>query len=111
MARFILAPTAIAGTGMQTACLGTGGYNTMKRTDRTSLPGFLAGCFLLATGLTACQGRSDEPASSGSAEGAVVDAPAGQVRGSIEGSLRVFKGIPYAQPPVGQARWKWPIDC
>lgn len=108
MARFMLVRTAIAGTGMQTACLGTGGYNTMKRTDRTSVPGFLAGCFLLATGLAACQVRSDEPASSSSAEGAVVDAPAGQVRGSSEGSLRVFRGIPYAQPPVGQARWKPP---
>jgi para-nitrobenzyl esterase len=45
------------------------------------------------------------PAAAG---GPVVDAPAGKVEGFAQGALRVFKGIPYAQPPVGQARWKAP---
>ncbi len=40
--------------------------------------------------------------------GPVVDAPAGKVEGFLDGKLRVFKGIPYALPPVGQARWKPP---
>ena len=40
--------------------------------------------------------------------GAVVDAPAGTMKGALEGNLRVFKGIPYAQPPVGKLRWKPP---
>ena len=31
----------------------------------------------------------------------IVKAPAGPVEGRIEGALRVFKGIPYALPPVG----------
>jgi para-nitrobenzyl esterase len=39
----------------------------------------------------------------------VVDAPAGRIEGMVEGRLRVFKGVPYAQPPVGQARWKPPV--
>jgi para-nitrobenzyl esterase len=43
------------------------------------------------------------------ADGPVVQAPAGPVQGRTEGALRVFKGIPYAQPPVGQARWKPPV--
>ena len=38
----------------------------------------------------------------------IVNAPAGSIEGRIEGQLRVFKGIPYALPPVGQARWRPP---
>src|SRR5512146_1039345 len=40
---------------------------------------------------------------------AIVDPPAGRMKGTIEGNLRVFKGIPYARPPVGQLRWKPPL--
>jgi para-nitrobenzyl esterase len=39
---------------------------------------------------------------------AVADPPAGRMQGLIEGNLRVFKGIPYAQPPVGGLRWRPP---
>jgi para-nitrobenzyl esterase len=38
----------------------------------------------------------------------VVKAPAGTVEGQMHGSLRVFKGIPYSLPPVGEDRWKPP---
>jgi len=41
--------------------------------------------------------------------GPVVDAPAGAVRGTAEGDLHVFRGIPYAQPPVGSLRWRPPL--
>ncbi len=40
----------------------------------------------------------------------IVITPAGALRGRREGALRVFKGIPYALPPVGAARWKPPVD-
>jgi para-nitrobenzyl esterase len=40
----------------------------------------------------------------------LVNAPAGKVEGKAEGAMRVFKGIPYAIPPVGQARWKPPAE-
>jgi len=33
---------------------------------------------------------------------------AGRVRGRREGSLAVFRGIPFAQPPVGRARFAAP---
>lgn len=42
------------------------------------------------------------------AQGPVANAPAGALSGRAEGGLLVFKGIPYALPPVGDARWKAP---
>jgi para-nitrobenzyl esterase len=41
----------------------------------------------------------------------VVDSPAGKLRGETVGNLHVFKGIPYAQPPVGPLRWKPPLPA
>jgi para-nitrobenzyl esterase len=38
----------------------------------------------------------------------VVATPAGTLQGRNEGALHVFKGIPYALPPLGPARWKPP---
>jgi len=39
----------------------------------------------------------------------VVNAPSGAVRGQAEGDIRVFKGIPYALPPVQRLRWQPPV--
>jgi len=41
---------------------------------------------------------------------AVVEAPAGAVRGTIENGLRVFRGVPFAQPPIGERRWRPPAE-
>jgi len=49
-------------------------------------------------------------AGAAAAEGPVVQAPAGAVRGEINGSVQVFKGLPYALPPAGEARWKPPVE-
>lgn len=38
----------------------------------------------------------------------VVDAPAGRAAGQAESGVNVFKGLPYAAPPIGPARWKPP---
>lgn len=38
----------------------------------------------------------------------VVDAPEGQISGVRDGAIEIFKGIPYALPPVGALRWKPP---
>ena len=37
-----------------------------------------------------------------------VEVESGVVLGKIEGSTRVFLGIPYAAPPIGKLRWKAP---
>src|SRR4051794_22375357 len=40
----------------------------------------------------------------------VVDTPAGSVEGLVENGLRVFRGVPYAQPPLGELRLRGPVD-
>jgi para-nitrobenzyl esterase len=40
--------------------------------------------------------------------GAVVRLDAGQIEGDSEEGIMVFKGIPYAAPPVGRLRWQPP---
>ncbi len=67
----------------------------------------LAACLLLL--VTACAERGPPmPESTLAARSPIVETPSGALQGRSEGSLRVFKGIPYAAPPVGPARWRPP---
>jgi para-nitrobenzyl esterase len=60
--------------------------------------------------LSSCGGgnRTAPPLGCVNASATVVCTQSGQVQGSIEGDLRVFRGIPYAAPPVGNLRWRPP---
>lgn len=40
----------------------------------------------------------------------VVETPAGSVRGVERENLQIFLGIPYAAPPMGERRWKPPVQ-
>jgi para-nitrobenzyl esterase len=67
----------------------------------------IAACIVLAPSNFAQQVTTGSPQSSGE-HGPIVKAPAGAVEGQTVGDLRVFKGIPYALPPVGSRRWRPP---
>lgn len=41
--------------------------------------------------------------------GPIVQTPAGTLRGETKGDLHIFKGVPYALPPVGSHRWQPPV--
>lgn len=59
----------------------------------------LAAASLTLAAPAAAQGQPPAP---------VVAAPSGSVQGTQEGEMRVFRGIPYAVPPVGAMRWRPP---
>ncbi|MCJ0875163.1 carboxylesterase/lipase family protein [Streptomyces sp. AP-93] len=65
--------------------------------------GVLAGTALLS-GVTG--GRAAQAAPRTAESSPVVELPSGRLRGSTEGGLAVFKGVPYAAPPVGALRWR-----
>lgn len=44
-------------------------------------------------------------------EAPLVTAPAGSVRGEANDGVRIFRGIPYARPPVGALRWRAPLPA
>jgi para-nitrobenzyl esterase len=77
----------------------------MKSPRRYLRNALLAFCVVLP--LSCAEHGAPIPASS-SAHGPIAATSAGRIEGRSEGSLRVFKGVPYASPPIGPARWRPP---
>ena len=63
------------------------------------IPGLILLLFLVVHGNTSAQKKME-----------VITVKSGKVKGvtSADNAVTVFKGIPYAQPPVGELRWKAP---
>lgn len=72
--------------------------------------GVLLTAALLTSSAAACGGAADAATSGrGTPDaGVVVPTDAGAVRGKVTAEARLFQGIPYAAPPVGQLRWASP---
>ena len=56
--------------------------------------------------LILCGSQSVPAATAVSAE--IVNVESGSLRGTVEDELRVYRGIPYAAPPIGDLRWRPP---
>ncbi|MBS0385526.1 MAG: carboxylesterase family protein [Proteobacteria bacterium] len=69
----------------------------------------LAVCFIAASSFAlASSSCAEEGRAVSSASGPIVHAPAGALEGRMDGAIRVFKGIPFAAPPIGALRWRPP---
>ena len=64
----------------------------------------MIGSFVLATSLLVC------PLFGQAVDDLQVRTQSGVISGSVtaEGDVRVFRGVPYAAPPVGDLRWRPP---
>jgi para-nitrobenzyl esterase len=64
----------------------------IKNFKKISLPGFLLVCLQVIV----------------SAQSGIIHTKYGKIEGYQEENIRIFKGIPFAAPPVGDLRWKAP---
>ena len=67
--------------------------------------------FVAGACAAACVLRGQSIFGQTSPEPAPVRTPAGTLQGELESGVRVFRGVPFAQPPVGPLRFRPPIKA
>jgi len=67
---------------------------------------FAAVCFVVALG--GCSGNKTETPGGVDTGAPVAGVAQGQISGVSDGNTNIFRGIPYAAPPIGDLRWKPP---
>jgi para-nitrobenzyl esterase len=77
------------------------------RPNSTS-PRRVAPVLAVAISLAACGAKSQTPAPTAPLTPVEATVAGGGLRGYLENEVRIFKGVPYAQPPVGPLRWRPP---
>ncbi len=65
----------------------------------------------VALAVSACGGGGGESPPAAPADPLVAKTAQGDVQGAQTGSVIAFKGIPYAAPPMGDLRWKPPVEA
>ncbi|TCC10040.1 carboxylesterase/lipase family protein [Kribbella soli] len=82
------------------------------RFDLSRRLGVLLTAALLASSAAACGGAAEATTNNRSTPETpahtVVSTDAGAVRGTLTADARLFQGIPYAAPPIGELRWASP---
>jgi para-nitrobenzyl esterase len=71
----------------------------LARINRKDATGVLVACSLMLMAAGCVRPGSDP---------SIVEIESGTISGTMEAGVRVFRGIPYAAPPVGDWRWKPP---
>lgn len=79
---------------------GSAGKRGQRRASRAAQRA-VGGLLLAAAAFLASPVAAGEPV--------IVQAPVGGVSGEAEDGLTVFRGVPYAEAPVGDLRWKPPV--
>lgn len=76
---------------------------------KTSLPSRISRRHFLANAsLAALALQTDKLRAFADPEPAIVRAPCGTLRGETAGGVRIFRGVPFAEPPVGPLRFRPP---